>query len=91
MTVPGVISRIPIDISGEEIEADIESEFPIISVRRLTNGMAADRADELPKQVRILFCRSSVWSFYLSKMHEIQPPRTKLQRSPKVLKVHEAT
>lgn len=75
VTVTGVISGIPLDIREEEIEADIESEFPVVSVRRLTKLSGVERmpttrvsitfrAHELPKQVRIFCCRSSVRPFF---------------------------
>lgn len=75
VTVTGVISGIPPEIRDEEIEADIESEFPVVSVRRLTKMNGGERmpttrvsvtfrAHELPKQVRIFCCRSSVRPFF---------------------------
>lgn len=75
VTITGVVSGIPTDIMEEEIEADIESEFPIVGVRRLTRNDNGDRvpttrvsitfrAHELPKQVKIFCCRSSVRPFF---------------------------
>lgn len=75
VTVTGVISGIPTEIKEEEIEADIESEYPVVGVRRLTRFVDGDRvqttrvsitfrAHDLPKQVKIFCCRSSVRPFF---------------------------
>lgn len=72
--VTGIVAGIPADIPIEEIQEDMQSDVPIVSVRRMTRKEGLERvpinrisvmfrARTLPERVRLFCCSSSVKPF----------------------------
>lgn len=73
VSITGVISGIPEDITDQEIIEGIECDVPILSVRRLNRTAeriptrrvsVTFRSNQLPEYVRLFCCRSTVRPFY---------------------------
>lgn len=73
--ISGVISGVKTDLDIEEIKQNIESDVPIVDIRRMTRFVAGTgkvpiarlcgtfRSNELPRSVRLLCCMGTVQPF----------------------------